>query len=184
MDTVSALFQRPTRGFAFLVPEVTISEVHTDSLNIALHPVEIGANISDHAWKMPGELVLKCGFGGGGSLVDSFNTTAFGVGLGLSPAQVYQHILALQGDCEPFDVITGKRTYHNMLLKQLQVTTEKNTENVLVCTLTLIEVLLSATQVLTSADKANMSRGVSTSRVQNGGTKTTTPIGTWSMSNL
>lgn len=37
----------------------TIEELHTDDLEITEHPVEQGANIADHAFKRPAEVVLK-----------------------------------------------------------------------------------------------------------------------------
>lgn len=75
----------------------------------------------------------------------------------------------------PFDVVTGKRTYNNMLIRAIEVTTDKTSENVLNCTLTLREVIMTATNKIQVADKADMKDGVSTSVVQNTGTKSTTP---------
>jgi hypothetical protein len=46
----------------------------------------------------------------------------------------------------PFDVVTGKRVYSNMLVRAIEVTTDKTSENVLNCTLTLREVIMSQTQ--------------------------------------
>ena len=75
----------------------------------------------------------------------------------------------------PFDVVTGKRVYTNMLVRAIEVTTDKTSENVLNCTLTLREVIMSQTQSVSVADKSDMQDGVSTSAVQNSGTKSTTP---------
>ena len=54
----------------------------------------------------------------------------------------------------PFDVITGKRVYTNMLVRAIEVTTDKTSENVLNCTLTLREVIMSQTQSVSVADKS------------------------------
>lgn len=39
--------------------QATIREIHNDELEVTEHPVEVGAMISDHAYKRPAELVLE-----------------------------------------------------------------------------------------------------------------------------
>lgn len=91
--------------------------------------------------------------------------------MGESPRDVYQKLLTMQRDRLPFDVTTGKRQYQNMLIKSLDVTTDKVSENVLMCSLTLREVIITQTQSITVADKSNMADGVSTAPVQDAGVK-------------
>jgi hypothetical protein len=181
MDILSAIFRQQSRRIGLLIPSVVVSEKHSDTLEITEHPVEkptTGTNsgfIADHAYKRPSEVTMECGFAGGGSLLDFVDTSGIGLGLGLSPQETYQQMLDMQSSRIPFDVVTGKRTYSNMLLRAIEVTTDKTSENVLSCTLTLREVIMSQTQSVTVADKADMKDGVSTSAVQNSGTKSTTP---------
>lgn len=181
MDILSAIFRQQSRRIGLLVPSVVVSEKHSDTLEITEHPVEkpttdsASGFIADHAYKRPSEVTMECGFAGGGSLLDFVNTSAIGLGLGLSPKETYQQLLDLQSSRIPFDVVTGKRTYINMLIRAIEVTTDKTSENVLNCTLTLREVILSETQITTAASKNDMSEGVSTSGVQNTGTKSPTP---------
>ncbi len=175
VDILSTLFHQQSRKIGMIVPSVVISEKHTDMLEITEHPVEVGAAVADHAYKKPSEVVMEVGFAGGGALLDfASNLTATSL-LGLSPQQTYQEILDLQESRIPFDVVTGKRLYSNMLIRALEVTTDKTTENVLSAVLTLREVLISRTQQITVADKTNMKEGASTSAVQNSGNKTTKP---------
>lgn len=181
MDILSVLFSQQTRKVGAIVPSVTISEKHSDTLEITEHPIEDGAPVSDHAYKRPPEVTMELGFAGGGSLLDGVDTTQMfnlnsGLSLGTSPREVYQQLVALQESRIPFDVTTGKRQYQNMLIKSLDVTTDKISENVLMCSLTLRNVIISRTQSVTVADKANMADGVSTSAVQNSGTKSAKPI--------
>ena len=165
MDILSTLFQQQSRRIGVIIPDVVVSEKHTDTLEITEHPVEVGAAFADHAYKKPSEVVMEVGFAGGGSLLDfASNLTATSL-LGLSPQQTYQEILDLQASRIPFDVVTGKRLYSNMLIRALEVTTDKTTENVLSAVLTLREVLISQTQQITVADKTNMKDGASTSAV-------------------
>jgi hypothetical protein len=50
--------------------------------------------------------------------------------VGLSPKETYQELLDLQNSRVPFDVVTGKRIYTNMLIRALEVTTDRTSENV------------------------------------------------------
>ncbi|CNE63888.1 phage baseplate protein [Yersinia enterocolitica] len=175
MDILSALFRQQTRKIGLLVPSVIISEKHQDALEITEHPVEVGAAVNDHAYKRAAEVTMEVGFAGGGSLLDFVDTSTIGLSLGKSPEEVYQELRDLQESRQPFDVITGKRKYSNMLIRGIEVTTEKTSENVLMCVLTLREVIMSQTESIKVADKENMQEGVSTSAMQNTGTKAPAP---------
>ncbi|MBT1889224.1 hypothetical protein KK001_12745 [Enterobacter roggenkampii] len=175
MDILSTLFHQQSRKIGLIVPSVVVSEKHSDTLEITEHPVEIGAAVADHAYKRPSEVVMEVGFAGGGSLLDFVDTSSIGLSLGLSPQETYQELLDLQNSRIPFDVVTGKRLYSNMLIRALEVTTDKTTENVLSAVLTLREVLITQTQQITVANKSGMKDGASTSAVANAGAKTTKP---------
>lgn len=179
MDILSTLFRLQSRRIGVMVPDVVISEKHSDSLEITEHPVEIGAAVNDHAYKRASDVTMECGFAGGGSLLDVFDTSAYGVSTpfnSMSPKDVYKTLLETQERRELIDVVTGKRTYSNMLIRAIEVTTDRTSENVLMCTITLREVILSSTTPVTVADKKNMQMGVNTSAVQNSGVKATKPV--------
>lgn len=175
MDILSTLFQQQSRRIGLIIPSVVISEKHSDTLEITEHPVETGAPVSDHAYKRPSEVVMEVGFSGGGSLLDFIDTSSLGLTLGLSPRETYQQILDLQASRIPFDVVTGKRLYSNMLIRAIEVTTDRTSENVLMAVLTLREVIITQTQQITVADKAAMKEGANTSAVINSGTKAAKP---------
>lgn len=181
MDILSTLFQQSSRRIGIIVPDVVVSEKHSDVLDITEHPVEKVTSagtgvVADHAYRRPSEVVMDIGFAGGGSLLDFFDTTSFGIKAKLSPREVYQQILDLQRSREPFDVTTGKRLYTNMLIRALEVTTDRTSENVLRAVVTLREVIITQTQSITVADKADMKLGVNTSAVQNTGMKNPVPV--------
>lgn len=175
MDILSTLFQQQSRRIGLIVPSVVVSEKHNDTLEITEHPVETGAPVSDHAYKRPSEVVMEVGFAGGGSLLDFIDTSSLGLTLGLSPKETYQQILDLQSSRIPFDVVTGKRLYSNMLIRAIEVTTDRTSENVLMAVLTLREVIITQTQQIAVADKADMKEGANTSAVINSGTKAAKP---------
>lgn len=176
MDILSALLRLQSRRIGVVIPDVVVSEKHSDSLEITEHPVEIGAAVNDHAYKRASEVTMECGFSGGGSLLDLVDISGIGLGIGRSPKEIYQELLDTQARRELIDVVTGKRTYNNMLIRAIEVTTDRTSENVLNCTLTLREVILSSTTQISVTDKKNMQMGVNTSAVQNAGVKATTPV--------
>lgn len=96
-----------------------------------------------------------------------------GLSLGLSPRETYQKLLELQGSRQPFDVITGKRQYSNMLIRAIEVTTDKASENVLLAVLTLRELNMTRTETATVTRQANMREGA---RIP--GSKPRTPLRT------
>ncbi|HKS34811.1 MAG TPA: hypothetical protein VJS14_13890 [Enterobacteriaceae bacterium] len=180
MDILSTIFQQQSRRIGLLIPSVVVSEKHSDTMEITEHPVEkptsSGAGfIADHAYRRPSEVVMEVGFAGGGSLLDLFDISDLGLSLGKSPQEVYEELLRMQRDRELLDVITGKKKYSNMLIRAIEVTTDKTTENVLAAVLTLREVILTETLAVNVADKADMQDGVSTAGTQNAGTKSTIP---------
>ncbi|MBD2782669.1 phage baseplate protein [Xenorhabdus szentirmaii] len=148
MDILSTLLFQNTRRIGMLIPSVVISEKHQDATEITEHPVQRGAAISDHAYDKPSEVVMEIGFAGGGSLIDGFDTPTkifdFDTEeiLGKNPKEIYEQLLKLRASKEPFDVLTGKRRYRNMLIRAIEVTTDKTSENVLMVTLTLREVII------------------------------------------
>ncbi|MGS4771053.1 phage baseplate protein, partial [Klebsiella pneumoniae subsp. pneumoniae] len=80
--------------------------------------------------------------------------------------------LDLQNSRMPLDVVTGKRMYTNMLIRALEVTTDRASENILSAVLTLREVIITSTTTTQVAPKSNMKLGANTSAVQNSGVKT------------
>ena len=100
------VFLRPLRSLGGLSFDVVVSEEHEDTLTIAKHPVEQGANISDHAYRNPCKVVIR-----GASSESTYGLPVW------DPynATLYNALLALQNAREPFDIVTGKRKYGNML---------------------------------------------------------------------
>ncbi|MDE9557591.1 hypothetical protein KKJ06_19740 [Xenorhabdus bovienii] len=180
MDILSTLFSQNTRKIEMIVPSVVISEKHMDATEITEHPVQRGAAISDHAYDKPSEVTMEIGFAGGGSLIDGFDTSKIklfdldtGATLGKSPKEVYEQLLKLKASREPFDVTTGKRQYKNMLIRAIEVTTDKTSENVLMVTLTLREVIIVETQnALVTAPPERMKYPLDTSPAVDKGIKT------------
>lgn len=138
------------RKIGTVVPGVVIEEDHTDELMITQHPVETGADITDHAVKLPAQITMRCGFSQSGS-----NTPGIGF-LSPSPKEVYKMLLDLQATRQPFDVVTGKRSYKSMLIKRLSVITDSESENVLLVDVDLQEIITVDTVTRTAPNVPNL----------------------------
>ena len=180
LDSVTtALFGKP-RKIAAIVPNVVIEESHQDNLTITDHPVEQGASISDHAYKNPVEVTCKYGWSDSSLLMGSAMDFASGLLQGnlngasnsaLTIDDVYQKLLDLQATRQPFDLTTGKRKYSNMLIKSIGVTTDAATENSLLLTAVMKQVIIVQTQAVVLQPSENHATPSSTGPTQNTGTK-------------
>jgi hypothetical protein len=169
LDSLITAIFNPARGFygatGAIAIQCTLEEIHYDEVQITDHPVEQGAQISDHAFNRPAEVVIRAGWSNSGlqsvitDVSDAISLTAAAVlGGNLSSllqtssfnlaTQTYQLLLALQQSHQPFTIITGKRTYSNMLMRSLAVTTDEKSENALFVTATCKQVIIAYTQVV------------------------------------
>lgn len=153
------------RTIGDVVVDCALEEVHTDRLMITDHPVERGANITDHAYKQPAEVTIRAGWS---------NSSWQAGGDPGYVQQVYDTLLQLQESREPFAIITGKRQYENMLIQSLGVTTDQVTEQALMVTAVCREVILVDTQTTTTAPAGDQADASKTGETQDTGSKSLT----------
>ena len=174
-DIGSILFTA-NRSIAGIIPDVTVREEGRDELEITRHPVETGAAITDHAFKQPASLSLELGWS------NSNLSAALAQGLlsGTIPdlslgnqrvRQIYEQLLAIQASRVPFQVVTGKRLYQNMLLESLAISTDASTENALMVSATCREIIIVSTQAATIPPMSQQAMPVSTAGAVDMGTK-------------
>lgn len=200
------LFPYNTEGEALfpIVAQVTLEERHSDELEISVHPVEQGAAIADHAFKKPAEVIIRCAWSDSPSGPGSIISQAVGVGAAVGGTagrvlagipgavqaaqsllggndqgqvkQIYQKLLQLQSDRVPFDVMTGKRSYTNMLMRSLHVDTDQHSENILSVTMVLQQVLIMTTQAVSvPSDPSAMSDPEDTAPIEDMGAQSLQP---------
>jgi hypothetical protein len=162
LDASFALITHPNpRQIGTIIPDIVVEEIQHDQLQISEFPVESGAPISDHAYKRPPEIIMRCGFS---------NSTAQSEGY---VQEVYALFLALQaphGGPQPFNVTTGKRQYQNMLISSLLVTTDQESEYTLRVVVGLKMVIITSTSGGgLSSDPATQADPSQTSGVTNSG---------------
>jgi hypothetical protein len=160
------IYFRPKRSIGGFTADVTIEEQHNDSAGITDHPVERGAAVSDHAYRNPAQLTVVVGWSNSSQAAGRDPTYV---------QRVYEKILALQNTYEPFSVVTGKRVYRNMLIQALATTTGRETENVLILTVTMREIIIVASQTTTVPPRENQAEPQKTQEVSQGGSKQLQP---------
>lgn len=132
---------RPIRQLGDITFDAWLEESHEDALTITDHPVEQGASISDHAFLKPRTVSLRYGVSDAASDLASDGARR--------SIAVYERLLELQGSREPFDLVTGKRLYRNMLIETLSTVTDASSGNALIVTIDCREVIIVNTAVST-----------------------------------
>jgi hypothetical protein len=195
-------------GSTIKMPDIkamaVIRERHMDQLEITDHPVEQGANISDHAFKRPAEVTLEIAWSNSPTVSNGLISSAVAAGVansnvvktgaaiygavqaiqsvqsalaGVNPDQMkkaYDTLLELQTQRALFDLTTGKRQYTNMVCKTLSVETDERTENALFITMVCHQVILVNTQTV-SLPKSSQKNPSDTASTIDQGTKSLVP---------
>lgn len=151
---------RTARRFGDIEATVTIEETGSDELEITQHPVQRGAAITDHAYVKPAGLALR---------------VMFAASEDRTLEETYQALLDLQASREPFEIVTGKRIYEDMLFKSIGVTTDKITENVLAVSCTFQQVIIVDVVLTTVPPRAQQKNPGKTGGTEKAGAKQAKP---------
>lgn len=159
--------------------QASLEEILTDVLQLTEHPVEVGAAITDHAYKSPAEVVLRCAWSNSSPDALSGAIQAIFNGGGLTGSDyvsgVYSQLLALQQSREPFDIMTTSRMYTDMQIVSLQKTVDNKTSNTLMVQATCRQIIRVFTQSTTLPVRANQANPKETASIENAGVKQTVP---------
>jgi hypothetical protein len=133
-----------------IIPDVVISEMHSDEIEVTEHPVDTGANISDHAYKKPSECVCTFGWSDNSRAVNSLLDGSIFRGIE-NINDIYNKLLEIHEKRLPVKLTTAKRVYPQMLIKQLKTVTDKDTENALLIEVTFRELLVAQAKTVSLA---------------------------------
>ena len=153
------------RNMGGFVADVTIEEDSEDEMMITEHPVERGAAITDHSYVRPSRVTIKAGWS---------NSSFSALGNPFYVQAVYAALLQLQKTRQPFDIVTGKRAYTNMLFRRLSVKTDEKSENALDLTAQCQEIIIASTQTVSTPEAKNMANPQSDAGVSNRGSVSAT----------
>lgn len=153
--------------------DVTIEEDHDDTLEVTEDPVEVGAAITDHSFKKPSVIILRCGWSNS-SLAALTSIVSGLVSGGTQSAHdyvtgIYSQLRKLQEARQPLTIVTSLWTYDDMLLSGLHVTRDQKTFQALMVTATCRAVILVSTKATSLPSQDNQATPASTAEVQNTG---------------
>lgn len=170
-DTLAVVTVSDGRKISGIFPDVVIEESHNDSLTITEHPTGLGAPMTDHAYKNAAEFTMRVGWSNSKS-----NDERKKSGVVIETiADAYAYLLKLQASRQPFDVITGKRAYKNVLIKSLTTSTDRKTNEVLDIVVSFRQLIVVNTQTakILITNQANPKITVP---IQNTGAKNPLPV--------
>jgi hypothetical protein len=155
--------------------QTTIDEDYEDSLEITEHPVEVGAAVTDHSFKRPMNVLLRCGWSNASisSTLGAVASSQFTGGAMLASdfvSGIYSQLLALQETRQPFILSTGLRTYVSMLLENIRVRRDQETANILAVEAEFHQLILASTQSATLPPQQNQANPAGTAEQRNAGT--------------
>ena len=178
-----SIFSATPSSIGGLEVDAILEEIHTDTLRITEHPVEKGAAITDHSYKEPVELVMRCGWsqssvaaivGAVRNAVTPRNTYDTGVTSSNYIGGVYADLLSMQSQRLLLDVVSSRRLYQNMIITSLSCTTDEHTSNILDITCNLRGVRIVETQSTALPDTGTR-KDPSQGSAVNAGTKQAVP---------
>jgi hypothetical protein len=159
---------QPKRTIGPITMQVVIEERTTDTLTVTKQPVQQGASITDNAYLEPTVFTSTAYFKDNtfsiNGVLNSFTSPQTGL------AKLYQQLLDLQSSFTPFNIVTPKRVYQNMLMTTLTQTTDKNTENILAVTMSFQQVIIVSVSTA-AVPRTSQSNPATTGATQNAGTK-------------
>lgn len=150
-----------------IIPDVVISELHSDEVTVTNHPVDTGATITDHAFRQPAVVICTFGWSDSSRLVNSLFDGSIFKGIE-SVKDVYDKLLRLKDARQVLKLSTAKRVYDSVLITKLMTTTTVDTENSAIIEVTFQEILTAQARTVTlaSVTQADASKTASTT---NGG---------------
>ena len=146
--------------------DAVIREEHTSTLHITEHPVQSGANVTDHAYIEPARLVMEIGMSDAMAAVypgqfEDADTKS---------VSAYRTLLELQKSRLPLAVMTRLYLYQNMLIETITAPDDHKTQYGLRCTVALREII-----VVDVAETTVSARPQTTGSTQQGAVQPTEP---------
>lgn len=177
MSEISVIFGLKRNAKVGIVTfDASVTETHTKENEVTDHPVETGADITDHVRRRPEELEMEVVVSNHPVVIlASLTSTSPLDGDFTNPVDrvgtAYQELRRLMNAAELVTVVTTLRQYENMVISGMAVTRDKDNGNVLAAKLSLREIILATTeQVAAPVPKQASNQGV-----KNLGKKATKP---------
>lgn len=157
MSVLSLVFGEKRKSQIGVVQmDATLSEVHTSEADVTEHPVEEGANITDHIRRLP-EAVEINGIVSNTPIVFLASLTAESpLENDVTPVTdragaAYDELIRIKDQGELVTVVTTLRDYENMALTSVVVNRDAQSGNVMNAQLSLREIIIAKTKDVEAA---------------------------------
>lgn len=114
-----------------------LREKHTSEIEITSNPIETGAEVNDHAYIKPKQVVLE--------VADR------------NAAELYNTMVRFQESRVPFYMVTGLSVYEDMLIQSIDAERDKTYSTILKATVTCRQVIIVSTGSAPSEDSQSSS---------------------------
>ena len=151
------LFIRTKKSIGGIELDAVLSETHNNQVRLTKNPVELGADITDHAIVEPKRINIVAqvsdtplGAAAFGQIVDLV-TGLFGTSTSQNITRsnaAYNAIVQLMEQREPIEVQTKLKLYQNMVITNLSTAQDKDSSRAVLMTLSLEEVLISESEIV------------------------------------
>ncbi len=151
------LFIRTKKSIGGIELDAVLSETHNNEVRLTTNPVELGADITDHAIIEPKRITIVAevtdsplGVAAFGQIVDLV-TGLFGTATTKNITRsnaAYNAMVQLMEQREPIEVQTKLRLYENMVITNLDTTQDGNSSRVASMIINLKEVLITESEII------------------------------------
>lgn len=181
------LFIRTKKSIAGIQFDAVVNEIHDGEIILTKNPVELGADVTDHAIIQPKTLEMNVvisdnplGLAAFGVIIDNISGL-FGTSTSENQTRsvsAYNALVQLAEKREPIEIQTGLKLYTNMVLTRHNVIRDKDTSRIAAIRLIAQEVLIVETKIVElSASQLQLgsARQQGTSPINGGRRENTTP---------
>jgi hypothetical protein len=151
------LFIRTQKTIGGIQLDAVISESHTNEVSLTSNPVELGAEITDHAVVQPKQLNIvgqvsdtPLRLAAFGQIVDPV-TGLFGTSTSENITRskaAYKDIVQLQKDREPVEIQTKLEFHDDMIITNVSVQQDKDTSRIVRMSIDLQQVIITESEVV------------------------------------
>ena len=151
------LFIGSQKSIGGIYLDAVLTETHNNAVRTTTNPVELGADITDHAIIEPKKITITAqvsdtplGLAAFGEIVDSI-TGFFGSSTEQNITRsvaAYNAIVDLMEKREPIEVQTKLKLYRDMLVTELSTSQDKDTSRVALMNISLTEVLITESEIV------------------------------------
>uniref|UniRef100_A0A6M3M430 Dit-like phage tail protein N-terminal domain-containing protein n=1 Tax=viral metagenome TaxID=1070528 RepID=A0A6M3M430_9ZZZZ len=127
----------------YWVFDAVIKLEHNESQRITQHPVQLGANITDHSYALPAKLTMEIGMS---DVMEGYLPGQWGDDISSPPRSVaaYLQLVSWKDLGMPLTITTRLKDYHNMVVAFITAPDDKTTAHGLKCMVTFQQIFVAA----------------------------------------